>query len=61
MDLACAASYTNIMQQVFSVVLRTIVSSISNTRLPASTSRKGVYLSCTRSARFWPSMNVRPM
>jgi len=39
----------------FIVVLRTIVSSI-RVPLAARTSRSGVYFSCTRSARFCPSM-----
>ena len=46
---------------LLSVVLRTIESSTSSTRLPCSTSRSGVYFSRTLSARLPPSMNVRPM
>ena len=45
---------------VFMVVDRTIVSSTSSTRFPSRTSGSGVYLSRALSARFVPSINVRP-
>src|SRR5437868_6521739 len=43
-----------------SVVLRTMVSSTSSTRLPPSTSRSGLYFTRARPARFRPPMNARP-